>query len=133
MKTVPAIARPNILIYDCCHDELTHLINILNNDYDIASATHGDDCIDQASVIYPDLVIVDHMAFRPTCDEIAHALKANPETQHTRILLLSDLTPSKMDDDIAMMGADDYIFRPIQHDELILKIELLESAASIAC
>jgi len=129
---MPAIPRPNILIYDCCHDELMQLIKLLDKDYAIACATDGDDCIDQASAICPDLLIVDHMAFRPTCDEIGHALKANPGTQHARILLLSDLMLGEPEDECALMGADDYICRPIQQDELILKIETLLSYTDVA-
>jgi PleD family two-component response regulator len=98
------------------------LISSLENEFDIVCAIDGNDCLDQASMVQPDILLLDDMATDPSCYEICHTLKENVMTQDITVILLSDLMPEELETEVPLVGANDYICRPINSTLMIEKL-----------
>ncbi len=119
--------RGNILIYDCSSEELMQLVSVMESMYELIDVPDGNECIDNAMEIQPDLILVDDMAIEPNSYDICHLLKANRSTEQIPIILMSDLSSDDLEDEVNFVGSDDYICRPIERDELLEKIDTLLS------
>lgn len=56
--------------------------------------------------------------------EMIEFIRENNLTEHTRILIVSGLTNVKMEEAVAL-GADDYMYKPIDSEELLERIRRL--------
>ncbi|WP_158824768.1 response regulator [Mucilaginibacter lacusdianchii] len=95
--------------------------------YDVSSTYNGTDVL-SLNGNHPDVLLLD--IWMSGCDgrDICRELKAKDETRFIPVLMISaskDIKQSAMDS-----GADDFIAKPFDMDELISKIEMLSSKAS---
>ncbi len=106
-------AKKKILIADdedSIHDLLTQALR--KDKYDIIHAFDGQETLQRAEEELPDLVVLDIMM--PLLDgrDICKELKKNPETVHTKILVLSGRCDQPDRILCFQLGADDYISKP---------------------
>ena len=105
------------------NDELRRYIrHVLSSDYIVIEAADGQEGLEKSRAENPDLVVCDVMM--PIMDgiEYLNTLKADDETSHIPVLLLTAKT--SIEDQIRGMecGADDYITKPFHTDYLRTKI-----------
>ncbi len=112
-----------ILVIDDDPDvvEFTRL-NLEREGYDVACATSGRDGLDEAAAAVPDLVLLDVMM--PDIDglEILNRLHLNPSTSNAAIVLLTAKSAAKDRIRGLEMGADDYITKPFDIEELVARV-----------
>ncbi|MFC2061919.1 response regulator [Elusimicrobiota bacterium] len=100
-------------------------VNLKNAGYDVSSSTDGLAIVEKATNTKPDLIILDIMLPRISGYEICSKLKEKEETAFIPILILS----AKGDpvDKITglKLGADEYITKPFDVDEIITRVEVL--------
>lgn len=123
--------QASILILDTDSEELMQLLTFLEESYLLTDIQDGGDFLRQAEQLAPDLILLDDMVAEPNCYDICQSLKASELTERVPIILMSDLTASELDQEINSLGADDYICRPIQRDELREKIATLLSFSAV--
>ncbi len=101
---------------------------ILEERFEIAQANDGAEGIVTAGHFKPDLILLD--VNMPVMDglETCRRLKADAETSHIPVVFLSAL--SRVEERMAgyAAGADDYISKPFDEQELLVKIELALSS-----
>lgn len=117
--------RTSILIVED-NNELRHFLrNILSEAYVVLEATNGEEGLSYAQQYIPDLIISDVMM--PVMDglDMVKAIKADPNSCHIPIILLS--AKSSLDDRIAGLeqGIDDYITKPFSSTYLKARITSL--------
>ena len=114
--------RPYILSVD---DEPTnHLVitGFLQNQYELAFATNGVECLDSVENRKPDLILMDiHM---PKLDglEACRKIRSNPANKHIPIIFVSTSTREKDKQESFDVGGNDYMHKPFNVQALNSKI-----------
>jgi two-component system, OmpR family, response regulator MprA len=94
--------------------------------FHVESADQGEEGIDLAQRLNPDIIILD-LRLPDGIDgmEVCRRLRENPTTQAIPILMLTALSDSS--DKIAGLniGADDYLAKPFNFDELVARIRAI--------
>ena len=93
--------------------------------YEIATAETGEEALRKVQTEKPDLVILDIMLPGVSGLEVCRELRSKPQTVGLPIIMLSAL--AKVDDRIKglKVGADDYVSKPFDLDELVARVEAL--------
>lgn len=114
----------SILIVDDHPTNVALLEDILCDDYALTTATCGQEALALAPDLRPDLVLLDIMM--PGLDgyETCRRMRAHPALRHTKIILVSAraLLSERLQGYEA--GADDYITKPFDEDELLAKVRV---------
>lgn len=115
-----------ILIADDEPDILEILsYNLRNDGYTIYTATDGEDALEKAPLVNPDLIILDVMMPKKTGMEVCRLLRLNPAFQKTLIIFLTALSDETSHLKGLEFGADDYISKPISTKILSSKVNAL--------
>ncbi|MES9833303.1 MAG: response regulator [Candidatus Thiodiazotropha sp. DIVDIV] len=114
----------HIMVVDDQQSNLTSLEQILRFNYQVSLASNGQMCLDQLEQDPPDLILLD--VDMPLMDglTVCRIIKANPSTSPIPVIFVSAL--SRLSERLAgyKAGADDYISKPYDVDELLLKIRV---------
>jgi len=116
--------RKRILIVDDCSINVEILRELLHEDYELEVATNGEECLGQTRLFSPDLVLLDIMM--PGIDgyETCRRLKESPIGAFTQVILVSGKASSQERLEGYRAGADDYVVKPFDHDELLAKVRV---------
>lgn len=121
-----------ILIIDDDADIVESMRVVLESkNYDVVSASSGQEGLDKAKQENPDLIILDVMMPNMDGFEMSRAIKGDPEHKNIPILMLtaikekSGLDFKKEAGDTTWLPVDDYCEKPLDSQELIAKIEKL--------
>jgi signal transduction histidine kinase/ligand-binding sensor domain-containing protein/DNA-binding NarL/FixJ family response regulator len=123
--------RECILIVEDDHDLRVYLKNCLKANYLVIEAHDGNDGLQKAIEKIPDIIVADVMM--PIMDgiEMCKRLKANHETSHIPILILTANTALEQENEGLAAGAFDYISKPFNTQSLLKKIDnIVESRKS---
>lgn len=113
-----------VLIVDDEPDILSLLgLHLKLNGYSVFQANNGKKGLETAFLEKPDIIVLDVMMPEMDGFEVAKKLKENPETNDIPIIFLTARTQT--DDKIKglMVGADDYMIKPFDFEELELRIK----------
>jgi DNA-binding response OmpR family regulator len=93
--------------------------------YEVRMATSGFEALELVEEKIPDLVVLDIMMPGMNGYEVCMELKKKPQTRDVKIVFLSALgRPGDPQQGLAM-GADDYILKPFDPNELLEKVKTL--------
>jgi len=96
---------------------------ILEDDYEVKLVGSGEECLENVEKFAPDLILLDinmpGIDGYTTCER----LKDNPATKFIPVIILSALSTTDEKLRGYEVGADDYIPKPFDHDELLSKIK----------
>ena len=98
-------------------------VNLRSAGYDVSVASDGEQALDKAGSLRPDLVLLDVMMPRIDGFEVAQRLRRNPQTANTSIIML---TAKALSTDKVLgltAGADDYIIKPFDPIELLARVK----------
>ena len=98
-------------------------VNLRSAGYDVAVAGDGEEALDKAGDIRPDLVLLDVMMPRIDGFEVAQRLRKNPQTANTSIIMLTAKALSADKVTGLQSGADDYIIKPFDPIELLARVK----------
>ena len=98
---------------------------LLGQRYHVTTATNGREALEIANDQELDLIISDVMMPEMDGNEMTRQLKADPNTSHLPIILLTAKTQEEDRNQSLMIGADDYITKPFKLRELELRINNL--------
>jgi DNA-binding response OmpR family regulator len=121
----PANKTPKILVVDDEPNFLFGISTILKkNGYIVIVASNSNAAILKAQSENPDAIILDVNMPKPNGLEVKKILNANPKTKLIPTIFLTALDDKK----IRLCGlsmADDYITKPVDIDELILRLRAI--------
>lgn len=117
--------QPLVLIVEDNTDVTIYIESILKGQYQTHSATNGQEGIDMALALVPDLIITDVMMPKKDGFELCEVLKADERTCHIPIVMLT--AKATQEDRLTGLktGADAYLMKPFNKEELFVRLEKL--------
>ena len=101
------------------------LYNLEKEGFDVVTAADGQDGLNRARSIVPDLIVLDLML--PVMDglQVCQQLRSDPRTRNVRVLMLTARS-EEVDEIVGFsMGADDYVAKPFKIKPLVHRIRAL--------
>ena len=99
--------------------------NLQAEGYEVVTAKNGNEAIDLAKKVQPDLIILDIMMPGKNGIEVCNILRLQPAYNDTLIIFLSALSDEGTEVKGLETGADDYITKPISPKVLVSKVNAL--------
>ena len=122
-STFPDLSE--LLIIEDNEDIITYIKTILKNKYKIHTSRNGNLGIEKALQIIPDIIISDVMMPEKNGYEVCEYLKQDERTSHIPIILLTAKATQADKVDGLKYGADAYLTKPFDKEELIVRLEKL--------
>ncbi len=117
--------RPLLLIIEDNADVIEYIERLLKNDYLVKSVRNGQDGIDEALRVIPDIIISDIMMPGKNGFEVCDFLKKNSRTSHIPIILLTAKTAKEEQVRGLRYGADAFLTKPFHKEELLVRLQKL--------
>ncbi len=116
--------RSRILVVDDNPTNIKIAKAVLGEDYDLALAVTGEEALEIAPAFRPDVILLDIML--PGIDgyEVCRKIRGNPALRHTKIIMVSAKAMISGRLQGYEAGADDYITKPYEEDELLAKVRV---------
>ncbi|HJV20909.1 MAG TPA: response regulator transcription factor [Sediminibacterium sp.] len=99
--------------------------NLEKEGYTVHTANNGNEAIDKARQLNPDLIILDIMMPGKTGVEVCQILRSQPAFKDTLIIFLTALSDDASQIKGLETGADDYVNKPISPKVLISRVNAL--------
>jgi two-component system, OmpR family, alkaline phosphatase synthesis response regulator PhoP len=96
--------------------------NLTREGYEVFTAKDGNEALDKARQIHPDLIILDIMMPYKTGVEVCRILRANEVFDDVLIIFLTALSDEASQVKGLESGADDYISKPISPKVLVSRV-----------
>ncbi|HVX12110.1 MAG TPA: ATP-binding protein [Pirellulales bacterium] len=123
---IPAVAgQSTILVVDDTAEMRALLGELLRDDYRVLFARDGAEGMEMALRHLPDLIVSDVMMPRVDGQEFCRRVRANPATAQTAFVLLTARTELSMKVHGLDCGADDYLTKPFEEEELKARVRSL--------
>jgi signal transduction histidine kinase len=118
--------RSKILIVDDEEKNIKLLKGMLmSENYQIDTAVNGQDAFRRMAGIHPDLVLLDVMMPGISGFEVCRKLKQNEETKTIPIVMVTALREKEHRLKAMDAGADDFISKPVDQTELLIRVKSL--------
>jgi len=98
-------------------------VNLRSAGYDVVVAGDGEQALERAADLRPDLVLLDVMMPRIDGFEVAQRLRRSPATANASIIMLTAKALSADKVTGLQAGADDYIIKPFDPIELLARVK----------
>ena len=118
-------ALPELLIIEDNPDIVTYIKTILKDKYKAHTAGNGALGIEKALEIIPDIIISDVMMPEKNGYEVCETLKQDERASHIPIILLTAKATQADKVEGLKYGADAYLTKPFDKEELIVRLEKL--------
>jgi two-component system sensor histidine kinase/response regulator len=116
--------RTKVLVVDDHPANVTIVEEILDQEFELRSVTCGKDALASLEYFKPDIVLLDIMM--PGIDgyEVCRRIRLDERFKFTKIVMLS--AKARTQERLAgyQVGADDYLTKPFDHDELLWKMRV---------
>jgi two-component system sensor histidine kinase/response regulator len=121
------MARPiTILIVDDEERNIRLLKAMLaTKDYNLQQASQGEEALRIVDANPPDLILLDVMMPRMDGFEVCRRLKQDEKTRIIPIIMVTALSEKQHRIKALEVGADDFITKPVDHTELVVRVKSL--------
>ncbi len=117
--------QPSLLIIEDNPDVVEYLMGCLADQYQLLVARDGQEGIDMALEMVPDLILSDVMMPRKDGFEVCQLLKTDERTSHIPIVLLTAKADAASRIQGLSRGADAYLAKPFHQEELFVRLSQL--------
>jgi DNA-binding response OmpR family regulator len=93
--------------------------------YEVFAATNGEEAVELAPKVNPDLILMDVRMPRMTGYEACKILKANPDLKDIPIVFLSAKGQENEIQQGIDAGAEDYLLKPFAPDQLTMRVKAI--------
>jgi CheY-like chemotaxis protein len=104
-------------------------VNLQLEGFEVETAVDGQDCLEKVADIDPDVITLDVMMPRLDGWETAVQLRRSPETAHIKVVLITARAQEDDKDRGALVGADAYLTKPFDPNEMIRVVRELAGAS----
>ena len=99
--------------------------------YELEYAANGQETLDKTASFKPDLILLDVMMPKLSGFEVCEKLKKEPETSSVMILMVTALSDLGDVERAVAVGCDDFLSKPINQIELLIRVENLLKLRSV--
>lgn len=122
---MPATKIDRILVVDDAPDNLLLIQTLLEEEgYQITTSDNGHTALELIADSPPDLVLTDVMMPGINGFEVTQQIRQNPELPYIPILMITANDRLKVAEGLDL-GADDFVYKPIEYEELIARVRSL--------
>lgn len=125
LQAIPLTSQPSLLIIEDNGDVVAYLKSCLSNSYQLQIAYNGRIGVEMALDKIPDIIISDVMMPEKDGLEVCEILKNDERTSHIPIILLTAKADVKSRIDGLKRGADAYLAKPFDLEELLVLLNQL--------
>lgn len=111
-----------LIVDDVLSNVLLLKVLLTNENFTIATANNGQQALEQVDKESPDLILLDVMMPGMSGFEVAQRLKENPNTAEIPIIFLTALNSTTDIVQGFQVGANDFISKPFNKEELIIRV-----------
>ena len=113
-----------LLIVDDCQVNIDILVELLGDDFELETAMSGEQCLEKMPRFNPDLLLLDIMMPGMDGYETCRKIKESPAGPFTQVIMVSGKASPEERLKGYQVGADDYLVKPFNHDELLAKVKI---------
>ncbi|MGN0910581.1 MAG: two-component system response regulator [Thermoguttaceae bacterium] len=99
--------------------------------YELEYAADGQETLDKTASFNPDLILLDVMMPKLSGFEVCEKLKKDPQTSSVMILMVTALSDLGDVERAVAVGCDDFLCKPINQLELLIRVENLLKLRSV--
>ena len=127
--------KKKVLVVDDDAEIVDLLVEVLSRDgrFDVKTATSGYEAGIQTQRFRPDCILLDYMLPDVNGNVVCHTIRKNPEFENIRIIIVSGVIKQDEIDQLLKSGAQDFVKKPFDINDLIKKIcaslEMLQKSA----
>lgn len=114
-----------LLIVDDSPTELKLITDVFNNNYSVTTAADGEEGVAKAKSEQPDLIILDVVMPKMNGFQACRTIKSTPELEKIPIILLTSKNQKSDKFWGEKQGADKYLTKPFNTDELLKAVTAL--------
>lgn len=101
---------------------------LIDGEYELRTAADGEETLESVRQWRPDLILLDIMMPKLSGFEVCKRLRADPATRDTAVLMVTALDQPSDIDRAVEAGTNDFLTKPINKNELLLRVRSLLSA-----
>jgi excisionase family DNA binding protein len=124
--------KRKILVVDDDPEIVELFVDVLERDgrFEVKTASSGYDAGIMTQDFMPDLLILDYMLPDINGNVVCQTIRANPNFEHMKIIIVSGVVNQDEINDLLKSGADEFVKKPFNIEKLIERVcELLAVAA----
>src|SRR5512133_2439653 len=124
--------KTKVLVVDDDPEIVELFVDVLERDgrFEVKTAGSGYDAGMLTHEFLPDLVILDYMLPDINGNVVCQTIRANPNFEHMKIIIVSGVVNQDEINDLLKSGADEFVKKPFNIEKLIERVcELLSVAA----
>ena len=114
---------PKILVVDDDQTNLKFLTEILEEDFQLHTVATGEDALEILHGFNPDIILLDIMLPGISGYEVCQKIRADEKLANMKVILISAKAMVNERQRGYEAGADDYITKPFDHEELLEKVK----------
>lgn len=120
-------AKAKILVVDDDAEIVELFVDVLDRDgrFEVRTANSGYQAGLLTAEFRPDLMLLDYMLPDINGNVVCQTIKGKPEFQDTRIIIVSGVVNQDEIDDLMAAGADDFVKKPFNIEQLLEKVGTL--------
>ncbi len=127
--------KKKVLVVDDDAEIVDLLVEVLTRDgrFEVKTATSGYEAGIQTQRFRPDCILLDYMLPDVNGNVVCHTIRKNPEFENIRIIIVSGVIKQEEIDQLLKSGAQDFVKKPFDINDLINRIcatlEMLQKSA----
>jgi signal transduction histidine kinase len=115
-------AKPLVLVIEDNPEMNRFITGTLGTEYRTATALNGQEGLEQAIALHPDLILSDVMMPQMSGDQFVHQLRTYPEVDTTPVILVTAMADDELRVQLLRKGAQDYLMKPFSVEELRARV-----------
>jgi CheY-like chemotaxis protein len=117
------MAKKQVLVVDDSPTDLQMLSSLLKKQgYEVVTAVDGEEAIDKATSTRPPVVVLDIILPKKNGFQVCRQLKTTAETRDIKVILVSSKNQDSDKFWGMKQGADEYIAKPYQDEDLLAAV-----------
>jgi excisionase family DNA binding protein len=127
--------KKKVLIVDDDAEIVDLLVDVLSRDgrFEVKTATSGYEAGIHTQRFRPDCILLDYMLPDVNGNVVCHTIRKNPEFENIKIIIVSGVIKQDEIDQLLKSGAQDFIKKPFDINELVQKVcatlEIMQKAS----